>query len=191
MAGQSAGSTEPDLFSSLPVEMLVNVLSHLPTKEMCKARGLSKTIKAIVDNNAAAIARPNIRFHQQRIKSDYEMLVDIGNLQFGEVIKRFISYYGFMRASTARTDILWRLVLHHTEINHGRDPGEGPSRHVVVDVWAAIECVLDEAASHAPGTDWLLNKINRIESHKSRMLELDAAFGTDHFGQLIESWKLL
>ncbi len=135
-----------DRLSWLPAELLVDICSKLSAKELCRARTLSSTFRTLIDVNERAITRRMVLFHQTRLRTDHDTLANTGGLSFDEVYRRILHHYGVPQDSSARRDILTRLVFQHGKRRYER-LGDA-MKHPIRTLMGAATMTFDAAVPH-------------------------------------------
>lgn len=78
----------------LPNELLVQILSELPARQVTRVCQVSKVFKACIDENEAAILRSTMNSNRNRVTAQFNHVVNVTGLEFDEAIQRYYQYYG-------------------------------------------------------------------------------------------------
>lgn len=113
-----ATSTPNDRLTALPVEVLLQVLTSLPVKELCRCRRASKRLKVVVDAYQQSLLEPVIAFHQERLTSCCDDVLDNTNVDFISALARFVSNYGVIEDRAAGMDVLMSFCQHYARQNY-------------------------------------------------------------------------
>jgi hypothetical protein len=84
-----------DRLTVLPTELLVGIVEHLPVREMCRLRSLSRHFRDFVDANQGLLTRDLINSHRARINEEHRLLTDLSNCDIVDAVRRYDSHYGF------------------------------------------------------------------------------------------------
>ena len=109
----SEGATAKDRLSTLPVELLEDVLSRLSPQQICKARILSRYFKTFIETNKATFLRPSLTQAKARIKAEYKALSQTAELSFDLALRGCVFHYGSLEDGLAREDSIYRFVRHY------------------------------------------------------------------------------
>nr|OQO19082.1 hypothetical protein B0A51_12442 [Rachicladosporium sp. CCFEE 5018] len=92
----AAAFTRPERLTTLPPELLVEVLILLPIRQIVQLRQVNRHFRQLVDGNEAAITRHSLAYNQWRLGSRHRRLTDFRGLELVDAVHEYYSYYGLI-----------------------------------------------------------------------------------------------
>lgn len=83
-----------DRFTALPNELLGNIVSMLPVREICCLRIQNRRLRDFIDTNEGYLVKDIISCHRGRIERDYELLTKLAGVDIADALERYSQYYG-------------------------------------------------------------------------------------------------
>jgi hypothetical protein len=90
------------LFATLPNELLLPIIKHLPVRDICRLRGQNRHMRKLIDTNEHFLVGDVIKKHHDRINAEHALLTDLSDCDTVEVLRRFYCYYGAVGHSMSR-----------------------------------------------------------------------------------------
>lgn len=86
--------TQQDRFTTLPNELLVEIIERLPARDICRLRVQNHHLRQFVDSSQTRLTKDVIEYHRARIIRDFQYLTDFTGLQLFDALMRYVYYYG-------------------------------------------------------------------------------------------------
>ncbi|OQO09965.1 hypothetical protein B0A48_04320 [Cryoendolithus antarcticus] len=88
-----------DRLTTLPVELVLAILTVLPMRQIVQLRQLSRHFRELVDGNKSTLTRQSLAYNRSRLRSRHQRLTDFRGLELVDVVHQYISYYGIIYES--------------------------------------------------------------------------------------------
>jgi hypothetical protein len=90
------------LFATLPNELLLPIIKHLPVRDICRLRGQNRHMRKLIDTNKHFLVQDVIKQHHDRINAEHKLLTDLSGCDVIDVLLRYLSYYGILGPCVSR-----------------------------------------------------------------------------------------
>jgi hypothetical protein len=90
------------LFATLPNELLLPIIKHLPVRDICRLRGQNRHMRKLIDTNEHFLVQDVIKQHHDRINAEHKLLTDLSGCDVIDVLLRYLSYYGILGPCVSR-----------------------------------------------------------------------------------------
>lgn len=99
-----------DRLGALPPEVLTNIFSRLPAKDLARIRRVNTNYRDFITAHTKTLLEARIHYHQQRVSDTFDLLRNNVDDPFDVALWKVISHYGSIEDYAAREDVRKRFA---------------------------------------------------------------------------------